>query len=346
MNPPTGAEPGNNDAPVPDAMLETAAAWLARRREPPANPREAAAREAAFADWLDADPRHADAYAQASELWAALEVPAGRVLAEQPPLPALPDLASRLPPPRHRGRRGRAPQLTALAACLALVVAGILFWRVGGLDRLASDHATAVGELASISLADGSRIDLNTDTAIAVDLAGAQRQVTLLRGQAMFDVAPDPARPFVVGTPQGEIRVTGTRFDVRLADDGAVVSLLHGRVALSGSGASAAAAMQLSSGQQAEIGPDGPGPARPFDGAQVTAWLRGQFVFYDAPLARVVGELNRYRTGRILILDEGLEDLRVSGVFRIDRPEEALRVIAETLPVEVTRLTDLLVVLR
>lgn len=339
----TARRSGDGGEAVPQGLLAAAAAWHARMREPQGDPEAAETRNAAFATWLRADPRHRAAYDEADLLFQALAGPAASVLAEVRASQAA-EIGYRPPTGRMAGRWLQRHPVAALAACLLLVVGLFLFRGLGGIDRMRSDLATAVGEQAVVTLADGSHVTLNTDTALAFDLAADRRQLRLFRGQALFDIAPDPGRPFIVETPAARIRVTGTRFDVRLDGATTVVSLLHGRVELSAAG-SAAASLRLAPGEQAVAGPAGIGAAGPFDSGAVTAWLHGRFVFYDTPLAEVVGELNRYRAGRILIGDADLRGLRISGVFRTDRPDEALRVIAETLPVKVTRLTGLLVVL-
>lgn len=330
---------------IPDAMLEEAAIWLALLREPERESTTASIRQGDFERWRAADPRHRRAFDEMQRLWRALEEPASCLTAGTPAVAAAPSNL-RLPP-RQSTRWTSAPRIAAMAACLLVAVTTGLAWQDEVIDRLQSDYRTAVGEHAPLHLADGSRIVLNTDTAVAVDLGPDGRHVRLLRGEAWFDVAQDTARPFEVQTPSGSVHVTGTRFDVRLDGDDAVVSLAEGRVELAASSnRKGHAPASLVPGQQARLSDDGVSDATAFDRTAVTAWLRGQFVFYDAPLATVVAELNRYRPGRIVVANTDLETLRISGVFRTDDPDAALAVIADTLPVRITRLTDYLVLLR
>ena len=322
--------------------------WQARLREPAGE-----ARAEAFRAWLAADRRHRKACEEAECLWAALEAPVAALLAEE-------GIVQRETPgvgvAERRGRTGatlpaRRPvgvvkHLTALAASLLIAGGGSFLFYQDAVDALRGDLVTAVGERAPRVLADGSRIALNTDTAVALDLDGASRRVEILHGEVWFEVASDKARPFIVETPHGRVRVTGTRFDVRLEENGAVVSLVEGRVELTLPGAAAAKPpVVLAAGQQARLTHSGISGPMPFDVTAVTAWVRGQFVFYDTPLVEVIAELNRYRTGRIVIADGGLEALRVSGVFKTDDPDAALDVISDTLGVRATRLTDYLVLL-
>ena len=235
-------------------------------------------------------------------------------------------------------------RVATIAACLLLLVAAGIVWHEEIAVGLESDYATAVGERVPITLADGSRIHLNTHSALAVDFGSAARYVRLLRGEAWFEVSSDAARPFTVETPQGSVRVTGTSFGVRRDDGAMLVKLTEGDVQLSLPGS--AETVGLAAGQQARLSAEGISDPVSFDRTAATAWLRGQMVFYDTPLAEVVASLNRYRPGRIVILDEELHRLKVSGVFTTDDPDAALTVIADTLPVGVTRLTRYLVLLR
>lgn len=308
--------------PPDDAAFAQAVSWLTHLRE-----RDADA--AAFQAWLDADPRHEAAFAEAERLWGRLELPTRRLADAEPGRPR----AAR----RYRFLRGLA------AAGLFILLGAGLMWRDDIAVRLQSDYITSIGGRTPVDLADGSRITLNTDTAIAVDMTDDRRHVRLLRGEAWFDVAPDAARPFTVDTPMGAVRVTGTRFNLRIADGKTDVSLGEGRVSLIGR--SPDDALILAPGQSARLTAAGISHPEPFDRTAVTAWLRGQFVFYDTPLSSVVAEINRYRPGRIVIAKDALRDLKVSGVFRTDDTGAALRAITDTLPLSATRITDFLVVL-
>ncbi len=237
--------------------------------------------------------------------------------------------------------------MAAVAACLFLAATVGVIGQDDLLLQLRSDHVSDVGERVPLALQDGSEITLNTDSAIAVSFGPDRRVVRLLKGQAWFDVVQDEDRPFHVETPVGAVHVTGTRFDVRLDGDTALVSLTKGRVALSTKpDVPESPPLVLTPGLQARVSANEISNATPFDKTAVTAWLRGQLVFYDTPLIQVVTELNRYRKGRIVVINEELETLRISGVFRTDDSELALSAIAGTLPLRIIRLTDYLVLLR
>lgn len=335
----TSESPGDKPEKLPDAILEAAAVWHARLREPQSDPAAAALRRTQFDEWFAGDPRHACAFEETRSLWSALEAPVKQVIDQEPAL-------------AHRERSVAAfgnftRRSAVLAACLAVVTVAGVFFRDDVVTRLHSDHTTSVGERTPLTLADGSRVTLNTDSAISVDFEADGRWVRLLRGEVWFDVNPDGDRPFFVEMAEGGIRVTGTSFGVRLQDNAAIVSLTEGQLELSTRPDRGGPYIRiLSAGHQARLSNGTISQAIALDTTAATAWLRGQLVFFDTPLREVIAELNRYRGGRIIIVDSGLDDLRVSGVFATDDPDAALGVIADTLPVRVTRITNFLLLLR
>ena len=321
---------------LPDTILKAAAIWHARLREPKSNPAAAASERTQFDQWMAADPRHMHAFEETRILWEALEAPVKQVSDQEAAFPQ-----------REWPGVGAFRSLTRRPAVLAIVMmAGVLFHN-DVIIRLNSDHMTSVGERTPITLADGSRVTLNTDSAISIELEADQRLVRLLRGEAWFDVSPHADRPFFVEMAAGHIRVTGTSFGVHLGDKGAIVSLTEGQLKLSVKpNHSAASYLALNAGQQAHFSDGAISDPIALDKTAATAWLRDQLVFFNTPLREVIAELNRYRSGHIVIVDGDLEDLKVSGVFATGDPDAALGVIGNTLPVRVTRLTDFLVLLR
>ncbi len=317
---------------LPDPLLEEAALWHARMHEPAVSED----RRAAFARWLAADALHAAAYAETDRLWSALEAPVARVMAEQ--------AAVKVHRPVARRRMAASFGWGALAAGMLLALAGGLSWRNGVFDDWRSDYATATGARRTITLADGSEVTLNTDSALAVAFTPGQRDVHLYRGEAWFDVTHNAARPFIVETPEGNVRVTGTRFNVRLAQDAAIVSLVEGRVELTAEDA-AGKAVVLAPGEQGIIRAPAVGAPGAFDANAVTAWRRGQLVFYQMPLADVVDQLNRYWPGRILLANPALRGMKVTGVFDADDPAAALSVIQNTLHISALHIAKFLILL-
>lgn len=336
-------KPKNNTEGLPDSLLEEAAIWYARLREPT---EDEAARQAEFEQWLQADSHHQQAFEQTEQLWDKLEVPVAHVLSDET-VAAVIEVPKGSSETVHRPR-AIFPRAMAIAASIFVLMLGGAIWQEDIFIGLTSDYTTVVGEKTPLDLEDGSRITLNTNSAITVDLASAHRHVRLLRGEAWFDVSSEDTRPFFVETQHGMVRVTGTSFDVRLDGDYTIVSLTEGQVKLTTPTARVAtnkSLVILKPAQQAMLSAEGISEITPFDETIETAWLRGQFVFYDANLSDVIAALNRHRSGRIIVMDDALNDLKISGVFSTGDTGAALKVIADTLPIKVSRLTDYLVML-
>ncbi|MFN3930991.1 MAG: FecR family protein [Brevundimonas sp.] len=282
-----------------------AAVWLARLH----GAQEEAVRPALDA-WLAADPAHAEAFERANETWAILPR-AARYGQEE------------LYPPAPVARR-RMWYPAALAACLAVVVGfGALWWSLAD----AGAYATAPGEQKVATLADGSRIALNTDTQVDVLFNAEQRQIELDRGEAMFEVAHDAERPFVVVAGDTRIQALGTVFTVRRTRDDVVVTLIKGKVAVSHdrprTGGAAEAPLVLRPGEKLTEPLHGPRRIEPESVEVATAWRRGQTVFSETPLGEAVTELNRYGGPPIIVDDPRVAALPVSGVFATNAPDFA-----------------------
>lgn len=319
--------------PVSAAALEQAAAWFARIDRGDLSDRE----QQAFDGWLAADPGHQRAFARISRTWDALGDLAGTV--ETTPSAGKPAIDGY--------RAGRRWALTAVAAglVLALGLGTDLPQRIDA--ELRADAVTAAGEMRTVSLPDGSTVDLNTASAIAVDFGPGgtgPRRVRLLRGEAAFDVVKNPDRPFTVAAGGGTSRVLGTVFTVRTMGDGASVTLLEGRVAVSA--ADGGAETVLAPNQRVRYGAAGGlGDVETVDPRSAAAWRRGKLVFRDRALGDVIDELNRYHTGLIRLTDAGLRQRRVNGVFDTRDPVAVVGALETALGLTSTRLTDHLILL-
>lgn len=236
--------------------------------------------------------------------------------------------------PHPRKRRGwLAASVAVLVMMVGLIVTRAVF------DG--STHSTGIAEQRSILLEDGSTIDLGARSKVRVSYSERARNLELLEGQALFKVAKDPARPFVVATNGVRVRAVGTQFDVHNKRSGTVVTVLEGSVALLrddrpaaggtpnlstsssvdasneprvGSDA-ASAPLTLAAGEQAIVDVQSNARVQSADLAAATAWTRRQFVFEATPLAEVADEFNRYNKRRLVVRDASLGDLRISGVF-------------------------------
>lgn len=311
---------------LPDAaVLREAARWLVRLHSGTAD----AADRAACAHWRAADPAHEQAWQRAERLslkFGAVPVRVGvPVLARQ-----------------QRGNRRAAMRTLALLASAA--PAAWMGWRYGPWDDITADHRTATGERREIALADGSRVLLDTASAIDVRFDGTQRTLRLRAGAIFVATAPDPlgsARPFVVETAHGRLRALGTRFIVRQSGDardaGPVrLAVTEGAVEVTLRGASSAAAV-IVAGQQTVLSGQGAAPAQPLS-PDAGAWTQGVLHADNMRLADFCAELSRYRPG-LLHCSPEVAGLRISGAFQLADTDYVLSMLATTLPVRVVTRT-------
>ncbi len=282
-----------------------------------------------FKAWLAADPAHRDAFERERRMWQRL----GALKRDFAPRPAA--------RPRRRLMLGAG---IAAAACLAVFAAWAPL-RVA----LLTDHATAPGQRASITLPDGSVVHLNTDSAIAVRYAAGERRIELLRGEALFAVRSDRSRPFRVAALSGISQAVGTPFVVRERRDHVVTTVTEGTVSVaSPEQSSVDSALNAEAGDQITYG-EGQSPRRTgrADIGAVTAWQHGQIVLDGASFGDALAELERYRSGRILLVGRNPATLRpVSGIFTTDRIDEAVAGLAATHGLTVSRIGNLLTILR
>lgn len=263
----------------------------------------------AFDRWLKADAAHTGAWRSLERMWGGLDAVAARA-----------------------GRR--RPRRLKRAAAAALVLAGlvVLGWAMAP-EGLFADHRTATGELRTVTLADGSRVELGAASALDVAFSARERRVILRTGRAFFTVVPDAARPFVVAARAGEVRVLGTAFDVNL-DDGVTVAVARNAVQVS---VAAGPAARVAQGQGVRYDARGLSAVAPADIDSVQAWRQGQLVFRDAALGTVVAALQRYHSGRIALVGGGLGQRRVTAVFDAHDADAALDAIARSLSLRIYR---------
>jgi transmembrane sensor len=219
----------------------------------------------------------------------------------------------------------------AAAAMFAFVITPAV------LVRLQADYLTATAELRTIELDDGSTVTLAAASAIAVSFASQDRQVTLVEGEAFFRVRSDPARPFRVVAGSVRTTVVGTSFDVRRDSSGVTINVEQGivQVASTESGAEE----RLEAGDAVRV--DWHGKAvRSTDPTPVAAgWRQGQLLAQNRSLRDAVDQLRRYYGGSIILTDDTLGARRITGVYNLADPEEALRAIAGAHGAKVRRIT-------
>lgn len=309
--------------------------WLGRLQGQP----EPSLRKA-FEAWLYAAPEHVDAYTRAQDLWRMTQPGAARLAVDDAlSLDAL--LARMDAPPRRRPAHWIAA--LAVAASLLLMVWAGGWQPLDRLDDLGADYVSAPGEVRDVTLADGSRITLDADSAVAVRYGAHAREVELRRGAAFFRVTPGQV-PFVVAAHGGEARVLGTRFEVRLRPAGARVTVEEGRV---GVRARTDGAQQVLGGGQQVVFVNGEaGLVESVDAATQLSWREGRLSFYRTPLGEVLAELDRYYPGRILLLDRDLADTRISGSFPSNDPAAVLASLQEVVGFERNELLRRVIILR
>jgi transmembrane sensor len=300
--------------------------------------------------WLEQDPAHKAAFDHAQSTWislAALKAAPGELARDIVP----PDHRSPIVPfLRHRAA-GRMMLRAATVLALVVVATGLgAFWFGDPVLMLEADYRTAPGKTGVVTLADGTVVQLNAASALAVRFDGRERRVELLSGEAYFTVAPvegAETRPFVVESTNGSARALGTQFQVSREGDGTDVTVAEHQVQVSmvetGDGPGF---VVLSSGQAVHYDhASGFGPVTQTDLGKATAWRRGELVFDKVRLADVVAELSRYRRGRIIIADAGLADRRVSGVFHTADLDQALASITQALKLRTAALPPFVTVL-
>ena len=215
---------------------------------------------------------------------------------------------------------------------------------VGGRPVETTHYASGVGERMDVTLDDGSVVKLNTGSLVEVAYTAARRDIRLLRGQAIFEVAHNPRRPFVVTAGARRITATGTAFDVRLDGETVRVVLIEGHVAVTPVTRTglqrivpALGSQDLSAGEALTAPPDGPVRVAATDVDRITSWRRGQVVFRDDPLSAAVAEMNRYSDDKLVIDDPRVAALTISGAFGATRSENFRAALTAYYPVEIQK---------
>ncbi|WP_297513918.1 FecR domain-containing protein [uncultured Caulobacter sp.] len=203
-------------------------------------------------------------------------------------------------------------------------------------------YATAKGESRAIQLADGSHIDLNTDSHLSVRLDKDARRVTVHDGQALFDVAHDAQRPFLITAGDETVRVVGTKFDVRRRDGQLTVTVLRGLVEVSTDGDDSP--VRLRPGQMLEHVEGASGVVVHAVAAEdQVGWRSGRLIYRDQPLERIVGDMNHYFERPLRLEGENTANLRFSGVLIVDGQDAMVRRLTSLMPISATPTDDAIV---
>lgn len=334
-------KPGHSGADVHDQ----ASRWFAILHSGSATPAD----RRSFEGWHSASARHREAFERVCQAMDGIDR-----MRDDPEILALRQAAMRS---SVRGRR-RWRAAGAAAGITLFVAASVTLFSLG--DRItpfasqgdqSEDPAspnmieTAVGEQSTVTLADGSVIDLNTDTRMRVHLSDDTRLVVVMRGQAIFEVARDTARPFVVVAGEHRITALGTRFEVRAEAERTAVTLLEGRVVIDDvridpddeAPASGPSPVELAPGDRFVVLASAAPVIEKADVEKVTGWRDGRVDFEEESLIDVINEINRYSVQKIHVEDADLRSLKISGSFRTGSVDNFLAALAATYPVAVDR---------
>ncbi len=328
--------------PLSESPAAAAARWFALRRRKPD-----CIEEKQFADWLEADPAHRWAYDEVARSW---DVAA--VAAADPTVAKMRTDALMVRPARERRDYSRLWGALATASLVLIAFTGVSMTQPDWLGR-AGDAApnhdrivfrTSVGERATATLEDGSTVVLNTNSILEINYSKMRRDVRLIAGQALFKVAHDSERPFVVAAANHEVVAVGTEFEVRLDGEKVRVALLQGRVRVEpvaprrGTVARESVTV-MAPGQQLVASATGIVVNRA-DVEELVSWKSGRVRFDNMRLADAVAEMNRYSRTRILIDDSAAADIRITGAFRAGQSYTFAETIGEAFPVEVEHSGD------
>jgi transmembrane sensor len=304
-----------HSAPIPRNVLAAAAHWHVELQCGSADP-------AALQAWRDASAEHERAW----ELLQRMDGQLGTIPASL----ALPALQA-----AQQRRRAAGKMLALLVAAGGGIALGQAGLQSGPWQALTASLRTAPGQRRHVTLADGGRLEVNTDSALDVDYGATQRRIRLHHGEIMITTAHDP-RPFLVDTPHGVIRALGTRFGIRCDDDGSTVSVFEHAVEVR-CAARPDAVHRLEAGQQLRFGATGAEIVQATQAHQ-DSWLRGMLVAADWPLQQLVQELARYRRGR-LACDTKVARRPVTGTYRLDDIDAALESLCASHGLQVTYFT-------
>ena len=301
-----------------EEALDQAATWIARLRSDDTTAQD---RED-FAIWFAAARENRQAYDQTFSLWQDLEV-----VRELPfeDTSSQAGLFTRLNPLQF------IPLHLAAAAVLVVSVAVSMF------IYTTPTYQTEVGEQSTFTLADGSVLNLNTDTAVNVDFSTDERAIDLINGEAFFEVEQDPSRPFVISACQSTIVAVGTAFNVLCADGNMTVTVSEGRIKVTGPGIN----KMLYTEEQVIVGDaDGLQSVRKVNTDNVTAWRKQLHIYDGVPLSAVVADLNRYNRQKIRISDSELGKIEVVARYRMTGRESTLSSLEKTFPLRVVTISD------
>ena len=315
---------GRRSGDIHDAarLREQAVAWLALLSSGEARQSDGEA----LKRWCREDPAHAAAYAKAARTWTMLQ-PVATHAAQADAMPAGPMLA-------RRAFLGGAIAASVTGGAYVAVRPPLGLWP--SLAELAADVRTTTGEQRRIDLAEGVAVELNTRSSLSLrDAAEGGRHIELISGEAIVAAGAAARNACVVTAGQGRILAIDTKVDIRHDHGGRVrIVCLDGRVDVEHQ----AQTLLLKAGQQVAYGPSGIGLVEVADPLVVSAWQRGRLIFRREPLAQVIAEVNRYRSGRIVLTDDKLGQRLIDASFQLSRLDNVIVYIEQAFDARIRRL--------
>lgn len=329
---------------VSNEMLERAMMW----RQRVDTPEWTAEDEAELEVWLQADDRHACAFERTGQVWSFFD--------QHATSPELLSARRALLGRVQRAAQGRwtgpaavlrmPSRRVAAAAVAAAVVAAVGIWPMASQGDV---YRTGLGERRVITLVDGSVVTLDAMSKVSVRYSKGARRLVLKQGQARFDVAKDPSRPFTVTARDRNVVATGTAFNIDMVDPQVKVTLIEGRVLILptetrlpiAQPARNAKPVELHAGQAYVAASSARAPAvQVADLKQATAWQEGKLMFDREPLGEAVERVNRYSERKITVADARAAAEPVSGVFNAGDMNAFLEAVNGFLPVRVVQGPD------
>jgi len=350
-----------------DQITREAAAWVLELQSEQISSRD---RER-FAHWLRESPANVREYLDLAGLWSELEGIDGRKTIDVDALLSSTNVIhlektdySDTQKPARRMRQAWHYFAAAAIVAVALIAGGRLVWApaAAGIEVV----TTRIGEQRSIALTDGSLVNLNTETSLSIKLDDKLRRVELIAGEALFTVAKDPSRPFIVIAGKTQVRAVGTQFNVRREQDVETVTVVEGKVTISetragtqhpvgsrpvsantqnpgqaGAERSLQTGIELTPGKQAKIWDTLTAiETRDVSTEKVVAWTERRLIFDGETLGEIVAEFNRYNLNRLEVADADLRSIHLSGVFDANDPASLLTFLTNTEKVKIQRQPD------
>lgn len=333
---------------------DIAADWLLQSRQPDFSPAQAQA----LADWLNAAPEHRAAYNNLATMMQALRQIPRKHLESPPQAQRHPDrrngqktrmrrLRQRFLPATRPWQPASRPVFACMAFSFLLTATAGYIWHQYEYPQFQASYATAVGEQERIVLPDGSIIVLDSATRLTATTYARHRKIVLENGQAWFEVAPDPSRPFTVQTPILQATVLGTQFAVRYSTTGvapgqAGVAVASGKVAVARTRAwwpdwpwINPAGAPLTTGMRASLAPGQNSFAfSRIAPESIANWRHGRITFEDTPLSQAIEEFQRYAPVQVTVASTAASALRIGGSFNSKDFDNFAHLLPRMLPVQ------------